>query len=107
MKPQQADKFVQDVRTRIDRCGAANLGASVKSLVHRSSATKDIEVWELAIEVSDERTVTLWMAIMREGRAVSQVGFTPSDGMSMERADFVAIAERALERLSDLPGVQR
>ena len=43
---------------------------------------------------------------MRDGNAVSQVGFTPAAGMTMAREDFTAIAERALERLSDLPSAK-
>ena len=46
------------------------------------------------------------MAIMRDGNAVSQVGFTPDQGMTMTRADFTAVADRALDRLSDLPSAR-
>ncbi len=107
MKAQEAGGFVEEVRKRMDRCGTDNLGATVESLVHRSSAVEDLDVWQLDMAVSDERTVSFWMAIMRNGKAVSQVGFTPSDAMSMQQADFVAVAERALERLSGLPGAKR
>jgi hypothetical protein len=64
-------------------------------------------VWDLDVEISDNRTIQFWMAIMRDGNAVSQVGFTPAEGMTMARDDFTVIAERALERLSDLPSANR
>ena len=47
------------------------------------------------------------MAVLRDGRTVSQVGFTPEGRMTMTRADFVALSRRALDRLSNLPGHRR
>ena len=35
-------------------------------------------VWDLDVEISDYRSIQFWMAIMRDGNAVSQVGFTPA-----------------------------
>ena len=67
------------------------------------AATEEITVWDLEIEISDSRSVEFLMGIMRDGKAVSQLGFTPDDGMTMTRADFAAVADRALDRLSDLP----
>lgn len=107
MKTSQARKFVAEVRNRIRRCGEANLGTSVDTLVDRSNENAELTVWDLDVEISDNRTIQFWMAIMRDGNAVSQVGFTPAGTMTMARADFTAVAERALERLGDLPSAQR
>ena len=107
MSTAQAGKFVTEVRSRIRKCGDANLGTSVDTLVNRSNKDVELTVWDLDVEISDNRTIQFWMAIMREGNAVSQVGFTPTEGMTMARDDFVAIAERALERLDDLPSAKR
>lgn len=107
MKTSQARRFVEEVRNRIRRCGQANLGTSVDPLVNRSGKNAELTVWDLDVEISDNRTIQFWMAIMRDGKAVSQVGFTPAAGMTMARDDFTVIAERALERLSDLPGAKR
>ncbi|WP_457206458.1 hypothetical protein [Nocardioides sp. P5_C9_2] len=103
MAEKKADQFVEEVRDRIRRCGQANLGTSVDALVQRSRGDEEITVWDLEIEISDSRSVEFLMAIMRDGKAVSQLGFTPDDGMAMTRADFTAVADRALDRLSDLP----
>lgn len=107
MKTTQAGTFVDEVRSRIRKCGEANLGTSVATLVNRSGRDAELTVWDLDVEISDNRTMQFWMAIMRDGNAVSQVGFTPAEGMTMARDDFTVIAERALERLSDLPSAQR
>ncbi|WP_310528254.1 hypothetical protein [Nocardioides sp.] len=106
MKAAQASTFVGEVRSRIRSCSEANLGTSVDTLVNRSGKDSELTVWDLDVEISDNRTIQFWMAIMREGNAVSQVGFTPAEGMTMARDDFAALAERALERLSDLPSAR-
>ncbi|WP_107705660.1 SigE family RNA polymerase sigma factor [Nocardioides allogilvus] len=103
----RARDFVGEVRSRIRRCGQANLGTSVNTLVNRSGKDVEMTVWDLDVEISDNRTIQFWMAIMRDGNAVSQVGFTPAGDMTIARDDFTAIAERALERLDDLPSAQR
>lgn len=104
MNARQATQFVSEVRSRIRACGAADLGTTVETLVDRSGRRTQLTVWDLDIEISDVRTMQFWMAIMRNGNAVSQVGFTPGEGMTLPRDAFTAITERALERLSDLPG---
>ena len=106
MDQRRARGFVQEVRDRIRRCGQANLGTSVDQIVQRTRGDQEITVWDLEIEVSDSRSVEFLMAIMRDGRAVSQLGFTPDQGMTMGRGDFAAVAERALDRLSDLPSAR-
>ena len=107
MKTSRARTFVGEVRGRIRKCAEANLGTSVNTLVNRSGKDAELTVWDLDVEISDNRKIQFWMAIMRDGNAVSQVGFTPAEGMTMARDDFTVIAERALERLSDLPGAKR
>lgn len=107
MKTSQARTFVSEVRSRIRKCGEANLGTSVDTLVNRSHRDSELTVWDLDVEISDNRTMQFWMAIMRDGNAVSQVGFTPAGTMTMARDDFTAAAERALERLRDLPSARR
>ncbi|WP_107764993.1 SigE family RNA polymerase sigma factor [Nocardioides terrigena] len=106
MPEKRARQFVEEVRDRIRRCGQANLGTTVQPMVQRSRGQQEITVWDLDIEISDSRSVEFLMAIMRDGKAVSQLGFTPDQGMTMTRADFTAVADRALDRLSDLPSAR-
>lgn len=106
MPVRRAQQFVDEVRDRIRRCGQANLGTTVSPLVQRSRGQQEITVWDLDIEISDSRSVEFLMAIMRDGKAVSQLGFTPDQGMTMTRADFTTVADRALDRLSDLPSAR-
>lgn len=103
----KAQDFVSTVRNRIRQCGAANLGTTVTTLADRASRKQELHAWALQFEVSDDRSFAFLMAVVRDGSTVSQVGFTPDDGMTMSRPDFVGVSERALERLHDLPGFRR
>lgn len=103
----RARDFVAEVRRRVRACAEANLGTSVTTLAHRSVPRAELTVWDLDIEISDSRSVEFLMAIVRDRGAVSQIGFTPVQGLTMSRTDFRGVAERALERLSNLPGARR
>lgn len=98
----KARTFVEQVRSRIRQCGRANLGTSVTQLASSSSKATDLSVWALSIELSDRQSFPFLMAIVRDGSAVSQLGFAPDRNMTMSRADFVALSRRVLERLEPL-----
>lgn len=102
MKDPAARKFVEQVRSRVRQCGAANLGTSVTSLASSSSKGREIYAWALSMELNDNQSFPFLMAIVRDGTAVSQVGFTPQRNMTMARGDFVALSRRVLERLGTL-----
>jgi hypothetical protein len=102
MEVAAARKFVEQVRDRIGQCGRANLGTSVTQLASTSSRATDLSVWALSFEVSDRQSFPFLMAIVRDGTAVSQLGFAPNRNMTMSRADFVALSRRVLERLGPL-----
>jgi DNA-directed RNA polymerase specialized sigma24 family protein len=102
MTPARAGEFVDTVRTRIRQCGQANLGTSVTQLASTSSKATDLSAWALSIELNDRQSFPFLMAIVRDGTAVSQLGFAPDRNMTMARADFVALSRRVLERLEGL-----
>ncbi|WP_374458268.1 hypothetical protein [Nocardioides sp.] len=102
MKDPAARKFVEQVRTRVRQCGAANLGTSVTALASSSSKGREIHAWALSMELNDKQSFPFLMAIVRDGTAVSQLGFSPQRNMTMARDDFVALSRRVLERLGTL-----
>jgi DNA-directed RNA polymerase specialized sigma24 family protein len=102
MKQAKASGFVDQVRNRIQQCGRANLGTSVTQLATTSTRTTDLSVWALTIELNDRQSFPFLMAIVRQGTAVSQLGFAPDRTMTMSRTDFVALSRRVLERLDRL-----
>ncbi len=102
MEQARARSFVEQVRTRIRECGRANLGTTVTQLESSSSQATDLSVWALTIELNDRQSFPFLMAIVRDGSAVSQLGFAPDRNMTMSRPDFVALAGRVMERLAPL-----
>lgn len=103
LRAKRARAFVQDVRTSMRACPEDDLGTDVSRVVDRSGRGQDLTVWRVTTEVSDQRSVEFRMAILRTGTAVSQLGFVPSGNVRMTDAAFVALAERALQRLQRLP----
>ena len=104
MEQARARSFVEQVRTRIRECGRANLGTTVTQLESSSSQATDLSVWALTIELNDRQSFPFLMAIVRDGSAVSQLGFAPDRNMTMSRPDFIALAGRVMERLAALDG---
>jgi len=101
----RAQAFVAGVRRELDACPDRDmgLGTDVTRLAHRQSKTRDLTVWRLTTELDDKHSVTYLMGIVREGTAVGQVGFVPDAGVTMPPGAFVALVERAGERLPAMP----
>lgn len=102
MPPARAREFVDGVRTKIRQCARANLGTTVTQLASSTSKAGDLSVWSLSIELNDSESFPFMMAIVRDGAAVSQLGFAPVRNMTMTRDDFVALARRMAGRLEGL-----
>jgi hypothetical protein len=98
----QAEAFVAGVRKRLTSCPDRDLATQVAKVHDQTDGDRELTVWRLTVEVSDERTVTYLMGILRNGTAVSQLTFVPADGVVMGGDPFVALAMRAQERLARL-----
>jgi hypothetical protein len=99
-----ARAFVAGIRTRMAGCEDKNPGTEVVKVADVRGPTEELTVWNVQVEVSDQMSVTYLMGIARSGTAVAQVGFTPTDQVRMGPGDFLALVERARERLPQLPG---
>ena len=98
----QAHEFVGTIRDKLAKCPDADLGTNVEELVSEESGRRDLYVWRLTVEVSQERSVRFLMAAIRQGGAVAQMTFVPSDDLSIGSDQFVTLARRAQERLGQL-----
>jgi len=103
LPPEQARAWVASVRRRIDVC-VEELGTKVDRVAHRVGPRQEITVWHLTTELSDVRSVRYLMAVLRNGTAISQLGFIPARSVSMAPGAFIGVAERALARLDRMPG---
>jgi hypothetical protein len=98
----QAEAFVAGVRKKLTSCPDRDLATEVDEVRELREGDRELIVWRLTVEVSDERSVTYLMGILRNGTAVSQLTFVRADGVVMGGEPFVALAMRAQDRLARL-----
>ena len=79
------------------------MATTVASRVERSTRAEDLSIWSVTTEISDDKKVTYLMAIGRRDDVAVQLGFVPVPGHTLSNADFTALAERGLDRISNLP----
>ena len=98
-----ADAFVSTIRGRMNGCEDKDMAASVASRLQRSTTAEDLDIWSVTTEISDAKKVTYLMAVGRRNDVVVQLGFVPVPGHTIGDAAFKALAERSLDRISNLP----
>ncbi len=101
----RAAELVEQVRGDLASCDALN--TDVQRVARTDTKNTSLTAWRLEVEVTDARTVTFLMAILRDGTSVSQLGFLPDTSGDVTDAAFVDLAQRALERLGRLPGPRK
>jgi DNA-directed RNA polymerase specialized sigma24 family protein len=99
---QDAQRFVADIRGKLEKCPEDDLATQVERLVNEDTGPRDLSVWRLTVEVSEHRSVRYLMAVVRERSAVGQLTFVPSGDVSIGPEAFIALARRAQERLGEL-----
>lgn len=99
----RARAFVEQVRSRMKACPDKDLGSDVERLADESTRDTDLSVWRVTTEISDDHSVRFLMGIVRSGTSVAQVGFVPTDKVTMRAGAFPDLVRRALDRLPALP----
>jgi hypothetical protein len=107
MPTDRAKTFVRTVRERMASCPDRDAGSEVTALTSFSDGDRDLSLWRVTTEVSDNETVTYLMGIIRDGTAVGQVGFVPTRDVVMQPGAFDALARRAMARLAFQPAPKR
>ena len=102
LPPKQAHAFIGEIRDKLTKCPDDDLGTDVEKIAVEESGRRDLYVWRLTVEVSEDRSVRFLMAAIREGGAVAQLTFVPSDDVSIGADQFVTLVRRAQERLRQL-----
>lgn len=98
----EAETFIAGVRRKLTSCPDRDLATQVDEVETTNGGDRELTVWRLTVEVSDKRSVTYLMGILRNGTAVSQLTFVPADGVVMGGEPFIALALRAQDRLARL-----
>lgn len=101
----RAQALVEQVRDRLGGCDSIN--TNVTELTSTDARDTSLTAWRIEVEVTDARTITFLMAIIRDGTSVSQLGSFPSSPDDLGPDGFVTLSRRALERLGELPGPRK
>jgi DNA-directed RNA polymerase specialized sigma24 family protein len=97
-----AQKFVEEIRHRLSVCPDKDLGTEVDELLNETKGDRELTVWRIRVEISEDRAVRFLMAVVRQGTAVSQVTFVPSGEVTMDGEAFISLGRRAQARLAQL-----
>jgi DNA-directed RNA polymerase specialized sigma24 family protein len=98
-----ARQFTARLRARMTSCEDRDLSAQVRQLARSSGPRTEVTAWHLSAEISENRVVDYYVAVIRRDEIVAQVGFIPAPGAGFERGAFVALCVRARDRLANLP----
>ena len=99
----KARTFVAALRKRMSGCKKRDLSATLDKMKDDPGKSSELSTWHLTTEISDKRSVDYYVALIRLGRVVCQVGFIPAPGATVRKGAFQALAERARDRLTNLP----
>jgi DNA-directed RNA polymerase specialized sigma24 family protein len=107
LREARAKAFVAEVRDRLARCHDKQMGTDVTRLRQVTTGRRELSVWNVRTEISDHASVTFLMGIVRDGTSVAQVGFVPAPDVTMTHDAFLALVQRALDRLHAMPPPRR
>jgi len=99
----RAKAFVAGVRDKLASCSKKQMGTQVTRLRDVRKGDTDLTVWRVTTEVTDDKTISFLMGIVRDDTAVAQVGFVPVKGVTIAPEAFEALTQRALDRLAEMP----
>ncbi len=109
LPPDQATELVQLIRDQVTQCPEEDTGAGtdVRQLATRDEGEIGLSAWALTTRLPGDLTVKYDVAILRDGTSISQLIYVSAPLAPMPDDTFVALAERALERLARMPGYRK
>jgi DNA-directed RNA polymerase specialized sigma24 family protein len=102
LPPPRAREFVAGVRRELRKCADDQPGTEVVRVADVTTKKRDLTVWHVKTEISDEESVTYLMGIVRSGGSIAQIGFVPDGKVEMAPGAFITLAQRALDRIPAL-----
>ncbi|MDP9822182.1 hypothetical protein [Nocardioides massiliensis] len=104
--PRRAAAVLERSTARLDGCADRDLASTVRRVAQESTGRGrtaiDLRVWDVTTEISEDAQVQFRTALVRAGSRVAQLTFIPTEGAGMDADAFIALAERATERLAEL-----
>lgn len=97
-----AGAFVTRFREQMTTCPDldATAGTEVVELLSAGKGPQALSAWHLSTALPGDRTIEYDVAVLRQGTAVSVLAYVAAPKATMADEDFVALAQRALERLA-------
>ncbi|WP_408896573.1 hypothetical protein ACJ5H2_16775 [Nocardioides sp. R1-1] len=97
-----AGAFVARFREQMAACPEldATAGTEVQELLSTGRGAQALSVWHLSTALPGDRTVEYDVAVLRQGTAVSVLAYVAAPKARIVDEDFVALAQRALDRLA-------
>ncbi len=99
----RAQSFMDRVRKRMSNCEDRNPGSDVTTMIDKSGKTVEVAAWHIVTEINDDDSIDVLMAVVRSGYSVAEIGFVTAKDATFDRRTFVALAQRAAERLVYMP----
>lgn len=102
LPPRQAAAFVTRFREQMAECPEldATAGTEVTELGATGRGPQAMSVWHLSTALPGDRTIEYDVAVLRQGTAVSVLVYVAAPRAQIADTDFVALAQRALQRLA-------
>jgi DNA-directed RNA polymerase specialized sigma24 family protein len=97
-----AASFMKTVASSVSGCANRRLTLAVGDTATITTGSGSGHVWRVLVRTSPSSTLVFRVALVRTGRTVAEVTFTPSGSVDVGTAGFVTVATRALARLSQL-----
>jgi len=94
------------IRSQMQTCHKRQIGTSVnqQQTLAQNPLAPEIAMWHEQAQInSKSQVVTYWMGLTQSGRVVAQITFIPAPKVDTTAADFLALVERAAQRLAQLP----
>lgn len=99
--PKRATEKMNAIVSAVNACEEDQLGIRVTRISESSTESTGLAAWRVVTEISDQATVELLLAVVRDRNRVAEIGFIPADGATWTDEQFLAVAQRGLDRLHD------
>ncbi|MFL6090968.1 MAG: hypothetical protein ACJ71Z_12610 [Aeromicrobium sp.] len=99
-----AKDFIKDVEGNLERCPDKNLAAQVDQARDVDEGDLDGTSWRVRLDLLHGGEAQYRTSVVRDGRTVAQVTFTPAGKYEISRDTFEKLVVRAGQRLDYYPG---
>lgn len=86
--------------TKLANCEETERGTVARQISLTRTPSQDIGVWHLTVDLSDDSSLQMLVSMARVGNQLTQVTFVPDAQHSLSEPVFLALTERAAERLA-------